>query len=196
MATVSKPLGVEWQVNMAMGAILFGAWASGLARSPEPDMPMAAHQAAPLAALEDAFARNPADRALARRLTEAYLEHDRPGLAVAALRSADAGLLDDPLLVHRLAQAYEASGRVADALATSELALARCARSLGSSRAGSVTPVPRHRCDNGLHAAMEVHRSALAQMVAWNVNDPRRDPRARFAYDLAIRRARVASARE
>jgi hypothetical protein len=39
---------------------------------------------------------------------------------------------------------------------------------------------------------MEVHRSALAQKVAWNVNDPRRDPRARFA----IRRARVASARE
>jgi hypothetical protein len=194
MEAWSKPLGVEWPLNLAMGAVLLGAWMTGVAREPTPDLPTGDVHAAGLSGIEDAFARNPANGDLALRLAEAYLEHERPGLAVAVLRSADPGLLEDPRLAHRLAQAYESSGRLADALATADLALARCGRSLGTTRASAVTPVPRHRCDGSLHAALDIHRTALAHMVAWDVGDPQRDPRVRLAYDLAMRRARIASA--
>lgn len=184
---------VECRLNLAMGAVLAVIWAAQMARQPAALLPVSDHRAAELESLEDAFARDPGDHELARRLTDAYLELDRPGLAVAALRSAPSGLLADPLLAHRLAQAYEASGRLLDALATADLALARCARSLGTGPSVAVTPVPPHDCDLGLHAALEMHRQALDHMATWGVTDPRRDPRARLAYDLALRRARIAS---
>ncbi|MFW6049689.1 MAG: hypothetical protein ACODAU_00865 [Myxococcota bacterium] len=184
---------MELRLNLAMGAILALVWSAGLARDPEPLLALEDERAGELAALEDAFARDRSDPILARRLSEAYLELDRPGLAVAALRSAPADVLKSPLLTHRLAQAYEASGRLMDALATAELARARCARSLGTTSAAPVTPVPEHGCDMGLEAVLRVHRRALEQMTAWGVADPRRDPRARLAYDLALRRARIAA---
>ena len=67
---------------------------------------------AALASLEDAFATDPGNRALARRLAETYLDLERPGLAVAVLRSGDPAVLEDPIVAHRMAQAYEATGRV------------------------------------------------------------------------------------
>jgi hypothetical protein len=184
-------MSVDWVVNLAMGAVLVGAWVADLARSPAPDGPAMALHAAGLSGLEDAFAHHPEDGALAQRLAQAYLAHDRPGLAVAALRTADPVLLRDPHLVHTLAQAYEASGRLEDAHATAELALARCIR---ASAAGAHPP--GGHCDASTRIDLDVHRTALAHMVGWGVTDPGRDPRARTAYDLAMRKARIASAFE
>lgn len=182
-------VGMDWLVNLAMGAVLLGVWMADLARAPEPHGPAEALHAAGVSGLEDAFARRPGDRELAQRLAEVYLAHDRPGLAVATLRSADPALLKDPRLAHLLARAYEASGRLEDALATAQLALARC----GRARAAQAE---RPRCHAGLRVALDAHRAALAHMASWGVSDPRRDPRARLAYDLAMRRGRIASAED
>lgn len=147
-----------------------------------------------LAALEDRFAEERGDLELARQLSERYLELDRPGLALVSLRSVDRDLLSDPLLSLRLAQAYERLGRVQDALATADLALSRCGRSLGARGASAVTPIPRHACTERQYALLDIQRTALLHLVRWRVSDPRTDGRTRTAYELAVRRARLASA--
>ncbi len=142
--------------------------------------------------LEDEFALHRDDPQLGRTLAEAYIDLGRPGLAIAVLRAGDPALIEHPLVAHRLAQAYEASGRLLDALATANLASARCARSLGTVDAPSGTPVPRYTCNAHQHAVLSTHRVALSHMVDWGVTAPGTDPRAQTAYDLAMRRARIA----
>ena len=87
---------------------------------------------AELASLEDAFARAPYDHAVALRLADSYLELNRPGLVIATLAATNPRMMDDPRVAHRVARAYEQTGRVADALATSDLALARFGRPIGT----------------------------------------------------------------
>lgn len=185
---------MEMRVNLVLLAGLAMAWAWASPSEPVPALDPDAGATAELADLEDAFARDRDNRALAQRLSEEYLEIDRPGLAIAALRSAPPELLEDPALAHRLAQAYEGSGRILDAMATADLALARCARSLGTAESATTTPVPRYECSARQYAALEVHHAALRHMARWGVADPRTDARVALAYDLAFRRARVASA--
>jgi len=146
-----------------------------------------------LAQLEDAVARRPDDADAARRLAERYLDLHRPAFAIAALSAVDPEVQKSPLVAHRLAQAYEASGRLPDALATAQLALARCARSLGSADAWTGTVPPRQRCLAREHAVLGMHVAALTQMTIWGVQDPRTDPRARLAHHAAERRARIAT---
>lgn len=132
-----------------------------------------------LSELEDkaALARNDLD--VARKLTTMYLRLGQPGLAIATVRSAPAELGRDAVLTHRLSQAYEASGRVDDALNTAQLALARC--------------TPRSGCPVAIAAALEMHVEALAMLQRWGVQEPRRDTRTALAYRLAERTARIAS---
>lgn len=184
---------MELRVNLAILAALGLVWAALAAGQPVAALDPASVRTRRLADLEDGFARNRDDRATALALAESYLEIHEPGLAIATLRSADPQLLEDPMVSHRLAQAYEQSGRVLDALATADVAIARCARSIGADGATVLTPVPRFECTEGTYAALEMHRAALDRMVRWGVSDPERDPRARIAYDVAVRRARVAS---
>lgn len=132
-----------------------------------------------LAQLEDAAALARDDLDVARRLTTSYLRLGQPGLAIAALRSAPPELGRDPLLTHRLSQAYEASGRVLDALYTAQLAFARCSAPAA--------------CNQATLAATEVHLAALTMLQRWGVQDPRRDTRTALAYQLAQRTARIAS---
>jgi hypothetical protein len=80
-----------------------------------------------------------------------------------------------------------------DALATAELAATRCARYLGASETTAATPLPRHGCDEREYALLEMHRTALAHMVRWGVADADADARRQVAYDIAMRRATVAS---
>ena len=75
------------------------------------------------------------------------------------------------------------------------LALARCARALGTADAPSGTPVPRFACDARQHMALSTHQEALGHMLEWGIADPARDARTEVAYDLALRRASIASAR-
>jgi hypothetical protein len=149
-----------------------------------------AQHAAPLAALEDAFGADPADKRSLVALTDAYLERGYPLLAVSTLRSAEATLLEEPVVAHQLARAYESSGRLLDALATADLALARCGRAIGAQHIE--TAVPHYSCSERTFALLDTHKSALERMVRWGIVDPRVDPRAQHAYDLALRRARIA----
>lgn len=183
---------MELKINAALLAVLGLAWGSLTARTPlAPLDPSATHPGVhELARLEDQVARDPDDPLRVRRLAEAYLDMHRPGLAVAVLRAADPELLRRPRIAHRLAEAYERSGRVQDALATADLALRRCARALGTSP--SATPVPEHGCDARAHAVLTVHRNALVHLVAWGVDWPAQDPRTADAYARATRRARLA----
>jgi hypothetical protein len=161
------------------------------------ELQAAIHPASPetreLAALEDAFARDRGDLSSARALADRYLRLKRPQLAIAIVRAAEPELLQDPGLSHHLARAYEASGRVLDALTTAHLAYARCARVLGSSDASTVTPVPAYGCSERELASLRVHREALIHMAQWGVQHPDRDHRTQMAYQLAQRRVRVAS---
>ena len=185
---------MELKVNVVLVVILGIAW-SGLTATSPSAVVHADQNPAGLAELEDAFAHDPADLALARALAGRYLELNKPGLAIATIRAGESDLLYDPVLAHRLARAYESSARVVDALATAEVALARCARSLGTANAPSGTPVPEHDCSAREHAMLDMHRAALSKMVRWGVSDPNRDHRARLAYELTVRRASLASIR-
>ena len=81
-----------------------------------------------------------------------------------------------------------------DALATARLARARCARALGTSDSSSVTPVPERSCGERTYAALDMHANALGHMARWGVTDVQHDDRARRAYVLAVRSARILSA--
>jgi len=185
---------LEMRLNVALLMALGLAWGGLTAGEPVAPLRLADGETQHLAEMEDEFARDPGNVTLARQLSTTYLELERPGLAIATLRAADPTLLEHPVVAHRLAQAYEASGRVLDALATSQLALARCQRSIGTAAGPAGTPVPHFACSARQHAVLSFHHQALEHMAAWGVSRPDADPRARQAYDLATRRARVALA--
>jgi hypothetical protein len=186
---------MEIRLNLVLLGALAVVWATLFANAPAAAIEPSDPARGDLADLEDRFARDRTDVVVARRLSTKYLEMDRPGLAIATLRSASPQLLDDPMLAHRLAQAYETTGRVLDAHATARLALARCARSLGAAGSSAATPLPRYGCSEREYAALDRHLIALDYMVRWGVADPRADSRAQLAYDIALRRVRVAHAR-
>jgi hypothetical protein len=179
---------LEIRVNIALMALLGLLWLGLRAQAPEPLSDPA--QLAQLGALEDAFGADPGDKRALVALTDAYLDEGFPQLAVAALRNAEPVLLEEPVVAHQLARAYESSGRVLDALATADLALARCGRAIGAQALD--TAVPSYVCSERTFSMLDTHKSALERMVRWGIVDPRVDPRAQRAYDLALRRARIA----
>jgi hypothetical protein len=174
---------MEIRLSLLLLAVLLMAGVALSASHPRAvSDPMAAETRA-LAELEDAAALARGDLDVARKLTTAYLRLGQPGLVIAAVRSAQPELARDPLLTHRLSQAYEASGRVDDALTTAQLAFARC-----------TTPdAGMTGCNIATLTALEVHLSALAMLQRWGVQEPRRDTRTALAYQLAQRTARIAS---
>lgn len=139
--------------------------------------------------LEDAASASRGDLALTQRLAATYLRMGHPGLAITAVRAAPPDVARDPMLTHRLAQAYEASGRVEDALGTAELAIARCKCVAGQ---GDLCESAA-RCSAATVAALEMHQEALTMLMRWGVTDPKRDTRTALAYRLAQRTARIAS---
>ena len=183
---------IELKTNVALGALLTLAWLALTAGRPTPAFDTSRPGTVYLARLEDAYARDPRDPQLAQRLAESYLGLDRPGLAVTVLERADPLVLQQPMVLMRLAQAYERTGRVPDALATGRLAYRRCGRAVGALDAPVGTPVPDARCDARQHAAIGIHLDALRHLEAWGVVDPVSDPRTESAYRLAERRAQVA----
>lgn len=184
------------KVNLVVAAMLLTVWGALTAVETHP-FPVAHTDEAPvdlerLAALEDSAARDRNDPASARALADRYLELEQPRLAIVALMAATPDVREDPAILHRLASAYEHTGRMRDALSVAQLALARCGRALGSG--GSSTPVPQHDCSEGTYASLDMHQQALAHMVTWGVEDVQNDPRALRAYALATRNARILSA--
>ncbi len=165
-------------------------WAGLVAVAPKPVT--AFDSTGQLAQLEQAFATDPDDVATAQALAATYIDLRRPALAIALIRSVKPELLEDPLLSHQLARAYESTERVAAALGTANLALARCARAMGSSDVLHVTQVPSQPCSERALASLERHRNALAHMQQWGVQSAR-DPRIALAYRLAERRVSLAA---
>ena len=143
--------------------------------------------------MEDAFALDPSNPALARGLAETYLDLERPGLAVAVLRASEPTVMRDPIVAHRLAQAYEATGRVLDAYATARYARERCANTLVASAGAGLGDAERV-CTPSQLAVLDVHSRVLQTLVAWGVSDPLRDPRTAHAYEAELRMATVAMA--
>ena len=179
---------MEIRVNLALIAFVALVWLGLYAQTPARIGD--AHDMAQLGQLEDDAARRPSDPKALVSLTDRYVATGFPALAIAVIRSAPAEVLEQPAVSHQLARAYEASGRLLDALATADLALTRCARVLGA-RAFE-TAVPRFACNEHTLAKLDMHKGALERMARWGVVDPRVDPRAQRAYDLALRRARIA----
>lgn len=185
---------METKVNLVLLAVLGVAWGAVTLAEPAAALDPAEASTTELAALEDAFAADRSDPVLARRLADQYLFLRSPQMAVAALSASSPEVQEDPAILHRLAQAYEETGRMDDALATAHLALARCARALGTADASDLTPVPTHGCTERTYAALDMHASALGHMARWGVTDPQADPRSRTAYSLAVRSVRILSA--
>ncbi len=179
---------MEIRVNLVLIALLSLAWLGLRAQTPSRITSEAA--AGHLAQLEDTCAQDKADPQALVELTNAYLEIGYPALAVLALRAAQPVLLEEPAVAHQLARAYEQGGRLLDALATADLALDRCSRVLGAAHLD--TELPTFACSERTLSKLDTHKSALERMVRWGIVDPRVDPRAQRAYDLALRRARIA----
>lgn len=179
---------MEIRVNLALIGFVACVWLAMYAQAPvrigDP------REMTQLAALEEQVARHAGDAAALATLSERYLAQGYPLLAMTAIRAADPTVLEEPTIAHQLARAYEGGGRLLDALATADLALARCARVLGARPLE--TAVPHYACSERTLAKLDTHKAALARMVQWGVVDPRLDARAKRAYDLALRRARIA----
>jgi hypothetical protein len=184
---------MEIRLSLALLVLLGGIGYSLTAKSPVPALVADAETSHELAQLEDAFAVGHDDIAVARRLAAEYLRLAQPALAIGVVRAASPDLIADPILTHRLAQAYEAVGRLDDAMATAGVARARCLRAVGSSEASLTSSPPRFACNAATLVALEQHQQSLEQMLRWGVTDPRHDPRARIARGLAERRAHIAS---
>jgi hypothetical protein len=185
---------LEIKINLGILVFLLLVWGSMSWAEPGAALDPRAEQTRSLRVLEDRFAHDHGNAALAEDLADAYLDLDRPEFAVATLTAAEPDVMTDPGVEHRLARAYERVGRVDDALAVSQVAYAQCARAIGTDEGSSVTPVPPRGCSERLYAALQMHTAALARMHVWGVTDPRNDPRAARAYGLAVRAARVVTA--
>jgi hypothetical protein len=179
---------MEIKLGLLMLVVLAAIGASLAAGTPEPLLPQA-QAAGELERLEDAYAADHTDPSVAAALASAYLRAGRPALTIGVVAQASPALMRDPMLTRRLAQAYEAVGRLDDALQTARVARARCA---------SAALVPSHApsgaCSPGTLVALEQHEAALIWMLRWGVEDPRFDPRSRLAHRLAARNASILSA--
>jgi hypothetical protein len=180
---------MEIRVSLVLLAALVVTGSALSASGPSALVDPISVEAQQLSQLEDAASAARGDLTLTQRLAATYLRLGHPGLAITAVRAAPPEVGRDPVLTHRLAQAYEASGRVEDALGTAELALARCkcvvAQELSCEQAA--------RCSASTIAALEMHQDALTMLLRWGVSDPRHDTRTALAYRLAQRTARIAS---
>jgi len=185
---------METKVNLVLLGALAFTWGAVTLAEPAAALDPADRSTDELAALEDAYAADRADPELAAELADHYLTLHQPQLAVAALSASSPELREDPAILHRLAQAYEETGRVDDALGTARLALARCARALGADGASALTPLPARGCTERTYAALDMHAQALSHMARWGVTDVQHDPRTRRAYVMAVLSARLLSA--
>lgn len=185
---------METKVNMVLLGVLLVSWGAITVAEPASALDPADRGTDELAALEDRFATDPSDATAAAELADRYLAMHEPRMAVSVLSGATPAVRRDPTILHRLAKAYEETGRMEDALATARLALARCGRALGTADSSAVTPIPARACGERTYAALDMHATALEHLARWGVTDVQHDMRARRAYELAVRSARIVSA--
>jgi hypothetical protein len=184
---------MEIKLGLLMLVMLAAIGTSLVAGTPEPLLAPAPGSelasGSELERLEDAYAADHANASVATALASAYLRAGHPALTIGVVAQASPDLMRDPMLTRRLAQAYEAVGRLDDALLTARAARARCA-----SAALAPGSAPRGACSPGALVALEQHEAALIWMLRWGVEDPRFDPRSPLAHRLAARNATILSA--
>jgi len=130
--------------------------------------------------LEDEVAAKPGDAAAAKRLAQAYLDAEAPGLALAVIGRAPLDVREDPSVGHVYARALLDQGRALEALKAERHVLDRCAANDGA-------------CDAWLIASATRRSEILEQLVQLGIEDARAQPEASVvAYHNATREARLA----
>ncbi len=184
---------MEIKLNvLLLGCLAFAWWGVASLRT-EPCLTQDPGVRDRLGALEDRAAHRPDHPIVVAELMDAYLDTGEAGAAIAVAGRAAPELLESPRILHRLSHAYEASGRVDDALATATSAVSRCEAALRLGRSGSLQVSTRFGCSARLRAGLDTHRRALAHMRRLGITDPRADARTLIAYRLASRSVQLAA---
>ena len=132
-----------------------------------------------LETLETRVAESPADSVSVRKLAQAYLDAQAPGLAVAAITRAPVGVRLDPRVEHVYARALLDQGRAEEALAAERRVLATC------TMADSI-------CNTWLTASAMRRAEILQELVQLGVEDAQAEPEAiAVAYHSVVRSARI-----
>lgn len=183
---------MRWPVFITNGVVLAGiTWmvavgtekqAAKLLPSPKPTPGVVA---ADISKLEERASVSPTIASVAD-LTQAYLERDQPGLAMAVIERAPAEIRSEPLISELHARALFQRGRAREALAVAQGTGETCAsrRSSASSEA--------HRCPAWL-VAKTTHQVAFFQeLVAAGIEDPYQNPAGtKAAYERSTREVRI-----
>lgn len=171
---------MELRLNLVFLALVISSASALTASEPMAALDPKALSTRTLGRLEDAFARAPSEREPLLALIEAYVEANRPEMVVATVARALPPARTAPETQHQLARAHESLGQFREASSAAERAYDSCMRELGG----------RSGCIPGRLPILEVHRRALAQIVALGIDDPA-DERIRRVYDHAMRRTTV-----
>ena len=184
---------MELRINLAFVAVL--GFVALWQRAESPQWVAPAHLGSDLVVAEDTYFRS--DAAMTgtwagaeqrRALMKAYVDANRPALAIAVARKTPQVSHRDPNVTYQLARAYAQLGRFEDAAQTARLALRRCETELDHGRR---MLMPRPPCTVRTFVAIDTHARAMAKLVRWNVVDPD-DARVDRAFASVQRTARLA----
>lgn len=119
------------------------------------------------------------DAASLAALMQGYIDSQAPGMAIAALESADPAIQAAPKVQHVYARALVEAGRTNEALVAEQRVLDTCAQADGT-------------CDSWLIASATRRSDIMRQMVDLDIQDPQAYPQASaIAYASATREARL-----
>ena len=161
-------------------AVLAAAGALWLVSGTQRERAVMATVTPEMGALEDEVAAKPGDAAAAKRLAQAYLDAQAPGLALAVIGRAPLHVRENPSVGHVYARALRDQGRALEALAAERQVLDGCAATESA-------------CDASLIASATRRSEILEQLVQLGVEDAQAHPEASVvAYHNATREARLA----
>lgn len=129
--------------------------------------------------LEADYATKSGDAVSLAALMQGYIDAQAPGLAIAALESADPAIQGAPKVQHVYARALVEAGRANEALAAEQRVLDACAANDSA-------------CDSWLIASATRRSDIMRQMVSLGIEDAQAYPEASaIAYASATREARL-----
>lgn len=163
----------DWRwVSVGFGTAAI-AWLCASASSPMPAVPLVADSSfgPGVEAMETRVGLDPGDADALSRLADAYLAHNAPGLAEAALDRAPEAVRELPPIADARARALSELGSSRQALAAQEEVLRSCAS---------------QECPPALEGRAAYRAGYLVELVRLGVEDPRAQPQLAL---LAYRRS-------
>lgn len=150
---------------VACGLMLAGAFGLWMASGIHREAPLVGYDKANncIATLENQVAQSPTNAQALLDLGHTYLDKGSPGLALAAIERAPAGVQSQPTVSHLWARVLLHEGKSSLALAKERETIESCVR---------------ESCPAWLEAAAQHHADFLNAMVALGVEDYRVDPSA------------------